>query len=540
MELSVTGTEQTRASLAPDAAAERSAPTGARRASHPGLLLLLIAGAQLMVVLDATIVNIALPSMGQYFDRSQTDMTWVINVYTLTFGGLLLLGGRAADILGRRQMFIAGLGLFTVGSFLGGIAPTYELLLVGRVIQGIGGAIAAPTALSLITISFREGPERNRAFAVYAGVSGAGAAIGLLAGGVLTEYLDWRWVLFVNVPIGAALMIGGFLYIHASERLAGSFDIVGAVLSVAGMVSLVYGFINAAKHNSWTDPATIGSFVAAGVLLVAFVLQEQRSPIAMMPMRIFANRSRSGAYVVMLIIGAAMFGMFFFLTYFVQNVMGFSALKTGVAFLPFCFVIIIGSGIVSQILPRTGPKPLISLGATLMTVGLFIFSSVKADSGYWSLLFPAMIVMATGMAMVFVPITVVAVTKVAPTDTGLASALLNVGQQIGGSIGLAVLTTVFASASTSEGKSQLGQLTGAAQRHFVELLGSAKTGQPASAAAYADHQAVSAFQTVQAHGSSQGFLVAAIFGVVAIVASLVLITVKRSDVAQATEVMAPA
>jgi MFS family permease len=275
-------------------------------------------------------------------------------------------------------------------------------------------------------------------------------------------------------------------------------------------------------------------------LLVAFVIQELRSPIAMMPMRIFANRSRSGAYVVMLIIGAAMFGMFFFLTFFVQNVMGFSALKTGVAFLPFCFVIIVGSGIVSQILPRTGPKPLISVGATLMTVGLFIFSSVKADSGYWSLIFPAMIVMATGMAMVFVPITVVAVTKVAPTDTGLASALLNVGQQIGGSIGLAVLTTVFASASASEGKSQLGQLTGAAQRHFVELLGSAKTGRPASAAAYADHQAVSAFQAVQAHGSSQGFLVAAIFGVVAIVASLVLITVKRSDMAQPTEVMAPA
>jgi EmrB/QacA subfamily drug resistance transporter len=511
---------------------------GARRTSHPGLLLLLIAGAQLMVVLDGTIVNIALPSMGRYFDRSQTDMTWVINAYTLAFGGLLLLGGRAADILGRRQMFILGLGVFSLGSFLGGIAPTYELLLAGRVIQGVGGAIAAPTALSLITISFPEGPERNRAFAVYAGVSGGGAAIGLLAGGLLTEYLDWRWVLFVNVPIGLALMAGGFLYIHSSERLSGKFDVLGAALSVAGMVALVYGFINAANH-SWSQPATIVSFVAAGVFLLSFVAHESRSPIAMMPLRIFANRSRSGAYLVMLIIGAAMFGMFFFLTFFVQNVMGFSALKSGVAFLPFCFVIIVGSGIVSQVLPRFGPKPLIVAGSMLMTVGLFIFASVKADSGYWSLLFPAMIVMATGMAMVFVPITVVAVTKVATTDTGLASALLNVGQQIGGSIGLAVLTTVFASASRTEGKSQLGKLTGAAQQHLVELLASSKTGKPASAAAYADHQAVQAVQAVQAHGSATGFLTSAILGVVAIVVAVVMISVKKSDVAAAAE-LAPA
>ncbi len=513
--------------------------TGARRATHPALLLFLIAGAQLMVVLDATIVNIALPSMGRYFDRSQTDMTWVINAYTLAFGGLLLLGGRAADILGRRQMFILGLGLFSLGSFLGGIAPTYELLLAGRILQGIGGAIAAPTALSLITVSFAEGPERNRAFAVYAGVSGGGAAIGLLAGGLLTEYLDWRWVLFVNVPIGVGLMIGGFLYIHSSERLTGRFDLLGGLLSVGGMVALVYAFINAANH-SWGQTTTIASFVIAAVLLISFVVWEARYPHAMMPLRIFANRSRSGAYLVMLIIGAAMFGMFFFLTFYVQNVMGFSALKTGVAFLPFCFVIIVGSGIVSQVLPRIGPKPLITLGSALMTVGLFWFSAVKADSGYWSLLFPAMIVMATGMAMVFVPITVVAVTKVEPTDTGLASALLNVGQQVGGSIGLAVLTTVFATASKHEGTSQIASLAGASKQHLAELLSSSKSGQPASAAAYADRQAIDAFQAVQAHGSSQGFLVSAILGVVAVVVALVFINVKRSDLPQGSEALAVA
>ena len=231
--------------------ADAAAPTTARRSTNKTLLLFLIAGAQLMVVLDSTIVNIALPSMGRYFGKSQTDMTWAINAYTLAFGGLLLLGGRAADILGRRQMFILGLGLFSLGSLLGGLATSFEVLLAGRVVQGIGGAIAAPTALSLITTLFAEGRERNRAFAVYAGVSGGGAAIGLLLGGVLTEYFDWRWVLFVNVPIGVALMAGGFLYIHASERLSGRFDILGSLLSVTGMVALVYGFINAANY-SWS------------------------------------------------------------------------------------------------------------------------------------------------------------------------------------------------------------------------------------------------------------------------------------------------
>ena len=514
--------------------ATAEARSAARRTVNPAILLFLIAGAQLMVVLDATIVNIALPSMGRYFDKSQTDMTWAINAYTLAFGGLLLLGGRAADILGRRQMFIVGLGLFSLGSLLGGLSTTFELLLTGRVIQGIGGAIAAPTALSLITTLFAEGPERNRAFAVYAGVSGGGAAIGLLLGGILTEYLDWRWVLFVNVPIGVALMVGGFLYIHTSERLSGKFDLVGSLLSVAGMVAVVYGFINAANH-SWGEGATVGSLAAGVVLLAAFVLYESRSKIAMMPLRIFGNRSRAGAYVVMLIIGAAMFGMFYFLTFYVQGVMGFSALKSGVAFLPVSFVIIVGSGIVSGILPRVGPRPLIAIGSVLMTLALFWFSTVKADSSYWSLIFPAMIVMALGMALVFVPLTVVAVTKVSHTDTGLASALLNVGQQVGGSIGLAVLATAFASASKSEGKSETGKLVGASQQHLQELIASSASGHPASPAAYADNAAVNAFHVVQSHGAGQGFLVAAIFGIVAIVTSVVMITVKKRDLSQISE-----
>jgi EmrB/QacA subfamily drug resistance transporter len=506
----------------------------ARRAVHPGILLFLIAGAQLMVVLDATIVNIALPSMGRYFDKSQTDMTWAINAYTLAFGGLLLLGGRAADILGRRQMFILGLGLFSLGSLLGGVSTSFELLLVGRVVQGIGGAIAAPTALSLITTLFAEGPQRNRAFAVYAGVSGGGAAIGLLLGGVLTEYLDWRWVLFVNVPIGAALMIGGFLYIHSSERLSGNVDVIGSALSVSGMVAVVYGFINAANH-SWSQGATVASLSAGAALLGAFAWYESRSAIAMMPMRIFANRSRAGAYLIMLIIGAAMFGMFYFMTFFIQGVLGFSSLKTGVAYLPFSAVIIVGSGVVSQILPRVGPKPLITIGSALMTAGLFWFAQVKPDTQYWSLVFPSMMVMATGMAMAFVTLTVVAVTKVTNTDTGLASALLNVGQQVGGAIGLAVLATAFASASKSEGTSRVGELTGASRQHLLDLISSSHSGRPAPAASYADRTAVDAFHAVQAHGSSQGFLVAAVFGIVAVVAAVVLISVKKRDLAEVSE-----
>jgi EmrB/QacA subfamily drug resistance transporter len=510
------------------------APTTGRRTTHKTLLLFLVAGAQLMVVLDSTIVNIALPSMGRYFDKSQTDMTWAINAYTLAFGGLLLLGGRAADILGRRQMFILGLGLFSLGSLFGGLANSFELLLAGRVVQGIGGAIAAPTALSLITTLFAEGRERNRAFAVYAGVSGGGAAIGLLLGGVLTEYFDWRWVLFVNVPIGLALMAGGFLYIHDSKRLSGKFDLVGSLLSVTGMVAVVYGFINAANH-SWSAGTTVASLGGGVVLLGAFVLYESRSSIAMMPMRIFANRSRAGSYVIMLIIGAALFGMFYYLTFFIQGVMGFSSLKSGLAYLPFSLIIIIGSGIVSQVLPKVGPKVLITLGAAFMTGGMFWYAQVDADTSYGSGILPAMIVTATGLAMVFVTLTVVAVTKVTDTDTGLASALLNVGQQIGGSIGLAVLATAVSSATKSEGTSQIAKLTGASQQHLAELLASAQTGKPASPAAYADHPALHAVHVVQAHGSSHGFLVAAVFGIVAVIAAVGLINVKKSDVAQASE-----
>jgi EmrB/QacA subfamily drug resistance transporter len=515
----------------------------ARRASHPGLTLLIIAGAQLMIVLDGTIVNIALPKMGEYFGKNQTDMTWAINAYTLAFGGLLLLGGKAGDILGRRRMFMVGLALFTIGSFLGGLAHSFEFLIVGRIIQGVGGAIASPTALSLITTEFEEGPERTRAFAVFAAVAGAGAALGLLLGGVLTEYLTWRWVLFVNVPIGIALVAGAYLYVHESDRQSGRFDWYGGLLSTVGMASLVYGFIHAASKG-WANSITIGAFVLAAVLLAAFLTLEAKLSYAMMPLRTFRDKNRSGAYIVMLIIGAAMFGMFFFVTYFVQLVLGYSPLKSGLAFLPVAFVIGIAAQLSAALLPRLGARNLIIFGSVVMAGGLFWLSTITASSSYLGHLLPCLLVMSFGIGSIFVPLTTVAVSGVGPNEAGLASALLNVGQQVGGAIGLSVLTTVFATASRSEGRHQakdlLGQIQAGKQpqtvlQHFQELSQQATGSVKASLAARTDGTASHAFHMVLAQGSARGFLTAAIFAVIAILVTVGMIKTGKAPAPAAAD-----
>lgn len=532
--------------------------TAARRHAHPGLILFVIAGAQMMVVLDGTIVNIALPSMGRYFDKSQTDMTWALNAYALAFGGLLLLGGRMGDILGRRRMFIVGLTLFTFGSFLAGIAPNFALLLGGRAVQGIGGAIASPTALSLITTEFEEGKERTKAIAVYAAVSGAGAALGLLLGGVLTNYFSWRWVLFVNVPIGVLLIGGAVLYLHESERLRGRFDVVGAILSVAGLVATVYGFIHVA-HDGWSNTQTFVVFAAAIILLVGFVYYEAKvTADPMMPMRIFENRNRSGAYLVMFVVGAAMFGMFYFVTFFVQGVREYGPLKTGVSFLPVALVIGVVAQIMTRLLPRVGPKPLVIVGTSLMTLSLLWFSTVDKDSSYLGTLLPGMIILALGMGTLFVTLTSTAVAAVANTDAGLASALLNVGQQVGGALGLSVMTTVFGtsaknwssdhfgglvrslkqlglSGNTSDAvlarlqKAGSGGLQGADISKFV-------TANPDSRPFFVRGGPYSTFsRELQAHASGQGFLMGAAFGAVAIIVAVVLINVKKVDLPTGAE-----
>ena len=540
--------------------ASTRAATGAataRRHAHPALVLLIIAGAQLMVVLDGTIVNIALPTMGQYFHKSQTNMTWALNAYTLAFGGMLLLGGRSGDLLGRRRMFMIGLTLFTLGSFSAGIATSFPEMLVGRVVQGLGGAIASPTALSLIANEFEEGPPRNRAFAVYAAVSGAGAALGLLLGGILTNYFSWRWVLFVNVPIGIVLIVGAFFYLHETDRLKGRVDVVGAALSVGGLVSVVYGFIHVA-NTSWGNAQTFLVFGGAIVLLVAFVLFEMYgtdSPI--MPMRIFDNRSRTGAYLVMLVVGAAMFGMFYFVTFFTQGVLGYSALKTGFAFLPVALTIGVTSQVVARLMNTIGPKPLLMFGTALLTVALFWLSTVNAHSTYAGKLLPGMLMLAVAMGCNFVPLTVTAVSKIAPTDAGLASALLNVGQQVGGAIGLSVMATVFATSAKNFANHHIAPLFQSIQAQFGHTLGGAIGGLIQHAGKNGlDHAAVTNFVNspavpvgqrqsvmdfltrgdyhhfavqVQAHGSGSGFLSGAIFAVVAFIAASTLIAVKKSD-----------
>jgi EmrB/QacA subfamily drug resistance transporter len=493
------------------------APGAARRGHHPALALFVIAASQLMVVLDATIVNIALPQIQQALGFSTTSLSWVLNAYTLTFGGLLLLGGRAGDILGRRRMFITGILLFTLASFLGGLATSAGWLLAARALQGVGAAIAAPTALALITTNFSEGRERNRAFGVFAATAVAGGSIGLIAGGMLTSWLSWRWVLFVNVPIGILLALAAPLYITESERQPGRFDLGGALTSTGGMAALVYGFIRAAQEG-WSDPVTIGSFAAAAVLLAVFFSIETRISQPITPLHLFRDRNRAGVYAIMLALAAAMFGMFFFLTLFVQDVLGYSPLRAGVAFLPVTAAIVITSQFAAQSLPRLGPKRLMTGGALLAVVGLAWLSQVSVTSGYVEGILGPMLVFGLGMGLLFVPLTILAVSGVERHETGAASSLLNVTQQIGGSLGLSILVTVFGTASRNEATNQVGQFLANASPELQARF--QQTGQ--LPAAYADQ--------VLAHGISTSFQVAVVFAVLALLVSLTVIRAKAAEV----------
>ncbi|MFF0189436.1 MFS transporter [Streptomyces sp. NPDC005244] len=491
-------------------------PGAARREGHPGIALTVIAACQLMVVLDATIVNIALPHIQDALKFSTTDLTWVVSSYTLTFGGLLLLGARAGDILGRRRVFMAGILLFTFASLLGGLAQEPWQLLAARALQGVGGAIASPTSLALITTTFPEGPERNRAFAVFATVSAGGGAIGLLAGGMLTEWLDWRWVLFVNVPIGILIAVLAPMYINESERHPGRFDIAGALTSTAGMASLVYGFIRAAE-DGWKDSLTIGSFTAAVVLLVAFAAIETRAKEPITPLRMFADRNRSGTYLIMLSLAAAMFGMFFYIVLFVQNVLGYSPISAGVAFLPVTVAIAIGAGLSQRFLPVLGPKPFMIVGSALVTLGLGWLTFISPDDSYLGGVLGPMLLFGFGMGLNFVTLTVTAVAGVAQHEAGAASGLLNVTQQVGGSLGLSILTTVFGTASRDE-----------AQKQVPKFLADASPGQTAEFAR--THQLPSPWShDVLAQGISTAFVPAAAMGLLALLVATLVIRVRKSD-----------
>ena len=407
-----------------------------------------IAVAQLMVVLDASIVNIALPSAQADLGISDADRQWAVTAYTLAFGGLLLLGGRIADYVGRKRIFIIGLLGFAGASALGGITPNQELLFAARGLQGAFAALMAPAALALITVTFTEPKERAKAFGVFGAIAGGGAAIGLILGGVLTEYFSWRWCLGVNVPIAIATALAAVPIVKESKAHGNTrYDVPGAVLATLGLVSLVYGFTEAAKEGvGWTATSTIGFLAAAGLLLVAFLVFEQRTTNPLLPLQIIRDRNRGGSYLVFLLVGAGLFAMFLFLTFYLQAVLGYSPLKSGFAFLPFSGGIIVTAGIVAQLLPRVGPKPLMVLGLVMATAGMLWLTQITPTTAYATHVLPAMIVMSVGMAGVFIPASSTALVGIGGHDAGIASAVLNTSQQIGGSLGLALLNTLYAGA----------------------------------------------------------------------------------------------
>jgi EmrB/QacA subfamily drug resistance transporter len=414
------------------------------------LILALLGLAQLMVVLDATIVNIALPSAQHDLGFSDENRQWIVTAYALAFGSLLLLGGRIGDLFGRKWVFIAGLVGFAVASAIGGFAQSFGVLVAARALQGVFGAMLAPAALSLLTTTFTVPEERNKAFGVFGAIAGSGAAAGLLLGGVLTEYLSWRWCLYVNLGFAAVAATGAFtLLTNQSQANKPRLDIPGTLTASAGLFSLVYGFSHAAE-TSWTNGTTIGFLIAGVALLGAFVAIQQRVAAPLLPLRVVLDRDRGGSYLAMGLSAIAMFGVFLFLTYYLQQVLGFSPIQSGLAFLPMTVAIMI-SATTSQtrLLPRFGARPLIGAGLGLGAVGMLFLTGIGTDSSYWTHVLPGLLIMGLGLGNVFAPAMSSATLGVEPNDAGVASAMVNTMQQIGGSIGTALLSTLAASATTS-------------------------------------------------------------------------------------------
>jgi EmrB/QacA subfamily drug resistance transporter len=416
--------------------------------------------------LDATVVNIALPHIQNGLHFSATSLSWVMNGYTLTFGGLLLLGGRAGDILGRRRMFLAGIVIFTLASLAGGLAPNAAVLLAARAVQGIGGALASPAVLALVVSGFAEGRERIRALAIYSAVVTGGGSLGLVLGGVITQWASWRWVLFVNVPIGIAVTVLTPRFVAETPRLPGRFDLPGAVTSTAGVAALVYGFIRAAS-SGWGDGISIAAFTAAAVLLAAFVWGETRAPQPITPLRLFASAGRSGSFVARLLLVGGMFGMFFFLTQFLQEVLGFSPLTTGIAFLPMTVLLFAVSRLAPRLIPLFGGRRLMLAGMVPVIIGMAWLSRVSPETGYWSGVFGPMALLGAGMGVVFVPLTTASLAGVRPEESGAASSMVNVMQQLGGSVGLAVLVAVFGTATRNSLAHPVAGLSAAAEHAHV-------------------------------------------------------------------------
>jgi EmrB/QacA subfamily drug resistance transporter len=421
------------------------------RRVNPNAVLAVVAIAQFMVVLDATVVNVALPTIKRDVGFSEQSLSWVLNAYTLIFGGFLMLGGRLADRLGRRLLFMIGIALFSGASLICGLSQSEGMLLVARGLQGLGGALVSPAALSIILTTFAEGSDRNRALAVWGAIAGAGGAVGLLLGGVIVQVLSWRWVFFINVPIGAVVLALAPRIVRESRSesaAGGGYDAQGAVTITLGTMALVFTLIEADSWG-WTSAKTLAGFAIAVVVIAAFVVIERRHEDPLVPLRIFSNRSLAASDATMLVVAAALFGVFYFCTLYLQQVLGFSALKTGIAYLPLTLTLVGASALASRLVDRFTPKPVLVSGLIVSTGGFALLTRIVGHGDYASHVLPALVALGVGLGMAFVPITIAATSGVEPGDSGLASGLLNSTQQVGGSLGLAILSSVSTTRVTS-------------------------------------------------------------------------------------------
>lgn len=472
-----------------------------------------------MIALDMTVVNVALPSIATGLRFTPAGLSWVLNAYALTFGGLLLFGGRLGDVLGRRRVFSAGVALFTLASLAGGLATSAPLLLAARALQGVGGAIATPAVLALIVSSFPEGRERTRALGIFTGVMTGGASLGLVVGGMITQWFSWRWVMFVNVPIGAAVILGAPRLLSETERARGSFDLAGAITSVTGMSALVYGFIRAAS-NGWGDTGTLAAFGAAVALLALFVVIERRTSQPITPLRLFADLGRSGSYVARLLIVAGMFGMFFFLTQFVQDILGFTPLRAGLAFAPMTVTLFAVSRLAPRLVPRFGSRPLMIAGMVPVITALAWLTRISPATTYLSGVLGPMLLLGAGMGVVFVPLTMASLHGVRPEESGAAASMVNVTQQVGGALGLAILVTIFGNVTKVP-------LRGVA--HAVSRKVAATGAAPGPVAQGLIHQ-------ILTHGMAISFTTAAIFDITAL--AVIALAIRMRSAAAAVAVPA--
>jgi EmrB/QacA subfamily drug resistance transporter len=453
------------------------------------LVLAVTVAAQFMVIVDVAVVNVALPAIKHDLHFSQDSLQWVITAYSILFGGMLLLGGRLADLLGRRRLFMAGVAVFTISSLFSGLAWSESSLIVTRALQGLGGALLAPAALSIVVTTFGEGRERNIALAVWGAASGTGGAVGVLLGGVLTSYLDWSWIFFVNLPVGVAVLaVSPWLLSESRATVAHRhFDVAGATSITAGMMVLVYAITRASEHG-WSNGVTIGLLATAAALIVAFLGIESRSPAPLLPLRIFRLRTLSAANATMLTIGATAFAQFFLITLYLQEVLRYSAIETGVAFIAITVTIVAFSNVGQMLTTRLGARPVLTTGLLLTAAGGALYAQMPANGAYFWDVFPGLVLSGIGLAFSFVPVMIAGLTGVQPNDAGVASGLINTSRQIGGSVGLAAVTTIAATASTDYAHSHaVLAFSGPALAHgfqvaFYALIGVALVGAAIAAA----------------------------------------------------------